>query len=104
MKTVITAIVALVIGAAGGYFYGQKDVSMMQGALDTANQSAEMAEQKAADAAGALETAKEEAMASMKSLEDQLAAAKQQAEESMGKVSDLEARVQELEAAAQSNQ
>lgn len=104
MKNVISAIVALVVGAAGGYFYGQKDVGMMQGALETANQSAEMAEQKAADAAGALEAAKEEAMTSMKSLEDQLAAAKQEAADSMGMVSDLKARVQELEAAAQSSQ
>ena len=97
MKTLITAIVALVIGAAGGYFYGQKDVTTLQGAI-------EAAEQKAADAAGALTAAKEEAMASMKTLEDQLTSAKQQAEESMGKISGLEARVQELEAAAQSNQ
>lgn len=104
MKTLITAIVALVIGGAGGYFYAQNDVTTLQGALDVANESMETAKQKAEEAMGALTTTKDEAATTIKSLEDELAAAKQHAEESLAKVSDLETRVQELEAAAQSNQ
>ncbi|WP_075996720.1 hypothetical protein [Salaquimonas pukyongi] len=104
MKTVITAIVALVIGAAGGYFYAQNDVTTLQGALDAAKQSMESAKQKAEETMGELTASKEESATTIKTLEDELAAAKQQAEESMSKVSDLEARIQELEAAQQSSQ
>ena len=104
MKTLISALVALVVGAGGGYFYTKNDVNTLQAALDAAKEAVTMAEQKATESAGALTSAQAEAEASAKAMQDELAAAKQQAEDSLAKVSELEIRVQELEAAQQSNQ
>ena len=95
MKTIITALVALVIGAGGMYFYQQGSMKQLQTAavaLET-----QLSEAKTAAEAATGEVAKLQEAG--KSIAAELAEAKSKAESSAAELANVQAKVTDLEAA-----
>lgn len=95
MKTVITALVALVIGAGGMYFYQQGPMKQLQSAAATLETQITEARTAAEAAAGEVNKLQEAG----KALEAELADAKTKAEGAAAEMSKaLEEKTQELTA------
>jgi chromosome segregation ATPase len=95
MKTVVSAVVGLVIGALATYFYMQGPLKTLQGSV--AGLETQLTEAKAAAETAAGEVTKLQEAG--KALESQLGEAKTQAEAALGQVTTLQGKVTELEAA-----
>jgi chromosome segregation ATPase len=95
MKTVISAVVGLLVGVLATYMYMQGPLKTLQGSV--AGLETQLTEAKTAAESAAGEVTKLQEAG--KALESQLAEAKTQAEAALGQVTSLQGKVTELEAA-----
>lgn len=97
MRNMIIALLALVIGGAGGYYYAQQDVKVLTAQVETIGKELAEARQKAQSEVDALTAAKNVAEDAAKAAQSELTAAREAVGVQEAKVTDLLSRIPALE-------